>query len=167
MRRILSREGVVATFILLIAIASGSDLVFDVSHGVGNYHLVQEAVLLTIALTLLAYLGYEFRRNRRQLAALKHALAEANTSPAADSPVVGSARHELGAAIAKQFSLWQLTKSEQEVGMLMLKGLTLKEIALLRGTAEKTIRQQASSLYQKAGVSGRHTFAAWFIEDFL
>ena len=37
----------------------------------------------------------------------------------------------------------------------------------LRSTLEKTVRQQASSIYQKAGVSGRHAFAAWFLEDYL
>lgn len=47
--------------------------------------------------------------------------------------------------------------------------MTLTNIGLLvlRGTAEKTIRHQASSVYKKAGVSGRHAFSAWFIEDFL
>ncbi len=34
---------------------------------------------------------------------------------------------------------------------------------LQRNTVEKTVRQQASSIYQKAGVSGRHAFAAWFL----
>lgn len=162
-----SREGFIAAFITLIAIASGGDIVVDISHGVGNYHLIQEALLLFLAVVTLIYLGVEFRRNKRHLASLQQALQEANASPAAESPVVASARHELGAAIAKQFGLWKLTSSEQEVGMLILKGLSLKEIALVRGTAEKTIRQQASSIYQKAGVSGRHTFAAWFIEDFI
>jgi DNA-binding CsgD family transcriptional regulator len=37
----------------------------------------------------------------------------------------------------------------------------------LRGTAEKTIRQQASAIYKKAGVAGRHVFSAWFMEDLL
>jgi DNA-binding NarL/FixJ family response regulator len=53
------------------------------------------------------------------------------------------------------------------VAILLLKGLSFKEIAGVRETREKTVRQQASSIYKKAGVSGRHAFAAWFIEDFL
>jgi len=51
--------------------------------------------------------------------------------------------------------------------MLLLKGLSIKEIAALRETHEKTVRQQASAIYRKAGVAGRHAFAAWFIEDLL
>jgi len=45
--------------------------------------------------------------------------------------------------------------------------LSFKEIAAVRKTLEKTVRQQASSIYKKAGVSGRHEFSAWFIEDIL
>jgi len=32
---------------------------------------------------------------------------------------------------------------------------------------EKTVRQQASAIYSKAGLSGRHAFSAWFIEELL
>jgi DNA-binding NarL/FixJ family response regulator len=73
----------------------------------------------------------------------------------------------LSEVIQEQFSEWQLTAGEQEVALLLLKGLSFKEIAALRNTLEKTVRQQASGIYRKAGVTGRHAFAAWFIEDFL
>lgn len=49
---------------------------------------------------------------------------------------------------------------------MLLKGLSFKEIAVVRDTVEKTVRQQASALYRKSGLSGRHELAAWFIEDF-
>ncbi len=51
--------------------------------------------------------------------------------------------------------------------MLLLKGLSFKEIAAIRSTREKTVRQQASQLYAKAGVNRRYAFSAWFFEDFL
>lgn len=51
--------------------------------------------------------------------------------------------------------------------MLLLKGLSFKEIASVRDTMEKTVRQQASTIYEKANVSGRHVFSAWFMEDLL
>ena len=63
--------------------------------------------------------------------------------------------------------MWGLTKSEQEVAMLLLKGLSFREISEVRDTKEKTVRQQASSIYVKANVDGRHEFAAWFLEDFM
>ena len=78
-----------------------------------------------------------------------------------------AARHDLAKVLQSQFEEWRLTQTEKEVAMLLLKGLSFKEIAAVRSTLEKTVRQQASSIYKKAGVSGRHEFSAWFIEDFL
>jgi len=78
-----------------------------------------------------------------------------------------SARHEYSNVIHTQFEQWVLTPSEQEVAMLLLKGLSFKEISGVRNTKEKTVRQQASVIYSKASVEGRHEFAAWFLEDFI
>jgi len=154
-------------FLALVAIASGGDLLADLTQGATRRHLLQETGMLTLALATLVWLAWDHHRQAKQLRALNRALDEIRAMPAPPAPGVSDARHQLGKAILDQFNLWQLTKSEKEVGLLLLKGYSLKEIALLRGTAEKTIRQQASSIYQKSGVSGRHAFSAWFIEDLL
>src|SRR4051812_1489802 len=73
----------------------------------------------------------------------------------------------LGEAIDRQFSTWKLTEAEREVGLLILKGLSLKEIAGARVTSERTIRAQARSIYAKAGLSGRAALSAFFLEDLL
>lgn len=73
----------------------------------------------------------------------------------------------LGDAIDIQFSRWNLTEAEREVALLLLKGLSLKEIAAVRATSERTIRAQAQSLYSKAGLSGRASLSAFFLEDLL
>ena len=51
----------------------------------------------------------------------------------------------LGEAIDRQFLTWKLTEAERDVGLLILKGLSLKEIAAVRVTSERTIRAQARS----------------------
>jgi DNA-binding NarL/FixJ family response regulator len=73
----------------------------------------------------------------------------------------------LGEAIDRQFSAWKLTEAERDVGLLILKGLSLKEIAAARVTSERTIRAQARSIYAKAGLSGRAALSAFFLEDLL
>lgn len=161
------RDKLLIGFLVLVALASGGDLLADLSHGSGIGHLLQEAVILTITLVCLAWLMLDYRSKARQLEQLRIELEEARNLPLQNAPQISAARHQLGQAIVEQFASWQLTTSEREVGLLLLKGCSLKEIALLRGTAEKTIRQQASSIYQKSGVSGRHAFSAWFIEDLL
>lgn len=73
----------------------------------------------------------------------------------------------LGEAIESQFSRWNFTEAEKEVALLLLKGLSLKEIAAVRSTTERTIRAQAHALYAKAGLTGRASLAAFFLEDLL
>jgi DNA-binding CsgD family transcriptional regulator len=73
----------------------------------------------------------------------------------------------LGDAIETQFSRWNLTEAEREVALLLLKGLSLKEVADVRATSERTIRAQARSLYSKAGLTGRAALSAFFLEDLL
>jgi DNA-binding CsgD family transcriptional regulator len=73
----------------------------------------------------------------------------------------------LGEAIDAQFSRWNLTEAEREVALLLLKGLSLKEIAAVRATTERTVRAQARSLYSKAGLTGRAALSAFFLEDLL
>ncbi|MBT1443313.1 DNA-binding response regulator [Shewanella sp. JM162201] len=161
------RDSLIIALLLLVMLASGQDLYADLNSGASRLHLVQEGVLLLTATLLLGWILLSLRRQKSEIDNLRSALAEAKSLKLPDDKEFQDTRHRLSALISNQFSSWDLSQSEKEVGLLLLKGLSLKEIALLRGTAEKTIRQQASAVYKKAGVSGRHGFAAWFIEDFL
>jgi DNA-binding CsgD family transcriptional regulator len=73
----------------------------------------------------------------------------------------------LGEAIDAQFSRWNLTEAEREVALLLLKGLSVKEISAVRVTSERTIRAQSAALYAKAGLTGRAALSAFFLEDLL
>ena len=65
----------------------------------------------------------------------------------------------------RQFEDWGMTAAEREIGMLILKGLSHKEVASLRGTSEATVRQQAQSIYNKSNLPGKTAFSAYFLED--
>lgn len=71
----------------------------------------------------------------------------------------------LKAGVDQQFRDWQMTPAEREVGLLLLKGLTHREIASLRASSEATVRQQAQSIYRKANLPGKTAFVAYFLED--
>jgi DNA-binding CsgD family transcriptional regulator len=73
----------------------------------------------------------------------------------------------LGEAIEAQFSRWNLTEAEREVALLLLKGLSHREIATVRAVSERTVREQARSIYAKAGLTGRAALSAFFLEDLL
>ena len=74
---------------------------------------------------------------------------------------------ELLGVMRNQFLQWGLSPSESEVALLLIKGLSMKEIAEARRVKEKTVRQQATSIYSKSGYAGRHELAAHFIEDLM
>ncbi len=73
----------------------------------------------------------------------------------------------LAESIDVQLDEWQMTPSEKDVAWFIIKGYRFSEIARLRGVKETTSRLQATSLYAKAGVSGRSEFVAEIIQSLL
>lgn len=73
----------------------------------------------------------------------------------------------LSASILQQFHEWGLSDSEVDVAFLLIKGFSSQEIAKARSTTEKTVREQASSIYRKSGINGRAELSAFFLEDLL
>jgi len=167
MLRLFSKEFVTVLIFILVILASAGDLASDLMEGVNTAHVIQEAVILSVAILALAWIIHNIREQGEEIKQLNQQLEEARNLPVPSNEKLVVARKTLAEIMAAQFEEWGLSTSEKEVGQLLLKGLSLKEIAMVRGTAEKTIRQQASSIYQKANLPGRHAFSAWFIEDFL
>ena len=144
------------------------DIIYDYREGASLAHLAIEFALIVASFILITILSMGIWKESRSNRQLKAELASVSKpSLPAQSPSVAAARHDLAMVLQSQCEEWRLTRTEKEVAMLLLKGLSFKEIAAVRSTLEKTVRQQASSIYKKAGVSGRHEFSAWFIEDFL
>ncbi len=69
--------------------------------------------------------------------------------------------------VRKRFREMGLSPAETEVAWFLLKGMSLSEIAALRGTREGTVRAQSTALYRKAGVSGKAQFVSLILEDLL
>jgi len=74
---------------------------------------------------------------------------------------------KLFAIINREFDGWKLTDSEKEIAILLIKGLSMREISELRDVKEKTIRQQATNIYAKSGYSNRSELASHFIQDLI
>ncbi len=130
------------------------DIVSDLlSNDDGIFHIAIElAVFLAISIVLF----YE----------LQHAKSLAKKIEIEKSKTARLAG-ELLSVMREQFSKWSLTPSESEVALLVIKGLSMKEIAAARNVKEKTVRSQATSIYAKSGYTGRHELAAHFIEDLM
>jgi DNA-binding CsgD family transcriptional regulator len=162
-----TRDHLTLALLLFVVLASAIDIATDLGHGAPVAHLVQEGVLMAGGVGLLGWIVVDLRRQAQRIRWLEAELAAAREQAERRSPELEQARERLGIAIEAQFRDWGMTASEQAVGWLLLKGLSIKEIAGLRATHEKTVRQQASAIYRKTGLPGRHAFVAWFIEDLL
>ena len=163
----LSKESVLVAVLAFVVLASGLDLYTDLSHGASNSHIAKEASIVVLSTLFIIWILYAQHQQAVDIEKLTEELAQADKTRNTASEYILSARKKLNEVITQQFNDWNLTNSEKEVGWLLLKGLSLKEISVIRETLEKTVRQQASAIYKKAGLSGRHAFSAWFIEDLL
>lgn len=65
----------------------------------------------------------------------------------------------------QRFADWRLSPAERDVALFSIKGMSVAEIAALRGTSEGTVKAQAAAVYRKAGVGNRHQLLSLFIED--
>lgn len=69
--------------------------------------------------------------------------------------------------IDAKFDDWNLTASEREVALMLIKGFSVQEIGEVRNTRPGTIKSQSNSIYRKANVRGRNELIADFVEDLL
>lgn len=158
----------------LMACLSAVDLVSDLREGTTLSHVAVEGMILLFGFfgaALVARKLTNVTRLARAASAEARSLArELAQSTAEAERWRGEARdlmRGLSQAIDEQFDRWQLSPAEKEVGLLLLKGLSHREIAEARSVTEATARQQARAVYKKAGLSGRHDLAAFFLEDLM
>lgn len=68
---------------------------------------------------------------------------------------VGMASAALQTVIDSNFDDWKLTASERDVAALMVKGLSISEIANVRGSAEGTVKAHLNAIYRKSNARNR------------
>jgi len=123
--------------------------------------------LALLSLLLVAGLLYQRHRAHQREEGLQHAYEQATGEVLQHTEELERALADVHTHIEREFEKWNLTLAEQEIALLLLKGLRLKDIADSRGTSERTVRQQAQAVYKKAGLEGRFELAAYFIEDVM
>lgn len=136
------------------------DVVMDAAAGGAPAHLAMEAFAALIALYALSVLLRDWRNSRRRVAQLDE---EAAVWKQRSKKWIDGLAQE----IDQQMTRWTFTPSEKDVAFLLIKGLSTKEIAAVRGRSIQTVRTQTASIYAKSGLSGRTQLAAWFLEDLV
>lgn len=70
-------------------------------------------------------------------------------------------------ALGIYFDRWGLTPTERDVALFTIKGMSIAEVARLRGSAEGTVKSHLNAIYKKAEVTGRGAFLALLIDDLM
>jgi DNA-binding NarL/FixJ family response regulator len=157
MKNIPSKK-IVLVALVYILFSNAIPFVKDIMEGDNLMHLLHEGVIAFLCIIAIYIVWRETAISNRYTQNLQ----QTNKTYSKQIKIF---KNELFKVLEIQFEQWSLSKSEQEVALLLLKGLSLKEISQIRGTKEKTIRQQASTIYQKSNLKGRHELSAYFLED--
>jgi DNA-binding NarL/FixJ family response regulator len=151
------------TFVVLV----GLDLINDYSDGGTGTHLILEGILLAISGGVFAHGIKQLAQARQKIELLTSDVEKLNEEKEKWKGETRQLLAGLSVKIESQFAHWKLTPAETEVGFLLLKGFSLKEIADIRTTKLKTVQQQSQAIYQKTGLASRSELAAFFLEDLL
>lgn len=154
---------------IFIGLLAAIDIFADIQEGTESVHIVIEGIVFTIsiigALAISLRLLKEAKQSRLMVKKMGQELQKHREEATEWRNETQALLQGLGTSINNQFERWDLTPSEKEIALFLLKGLSHKEVAYIREVSEVTARQQARSIYKKAGLSGRHDLAAFFLED--
>lgn len=153
--------------LLGVVVGGLTDLYLDDPGTWWSLHVLVEVGIVALSLGLALYLLREWSRTeealeRRQQQLERHREERDRWRQRARTFLRG-----LGREIDRQFDAWDLTPSEKEVALLLVKGYSHKEIAEKTGRSERTSRQHAGSVYAKADLSGRAELAAFFLQGLM
>jgi DNA-binding CsgD family transcriptional regulator len=154
-------------FAVVVMVGTGTDLIEEYAQGEPAKQMWDDLALFLLGGVVVWRIVVDLWRQRQSIAQLESTLANVRGELAKLDTQSSALASQYGEVMQRQFERWKLTRSEQEVSVCLLKGLSFKEISAVRNTSERTVRQQAAMVYQKAGLAGRHELAAWFFEDML
>lgn len=143
------------------------DIVTNLNAGIPLPHIFHEVILLIIGAGAIAWQLKVIWKKNQHISELSAELLDTKKEYQDWKDRSFTSATHIRQLIDQQFGLWHLSHSEKEVALLLIKGFSMKEIADFRNTHEKTVRQQATSIYKKSNLSGRQELAAFFLEDIL
>jgi DNA-binding CsgD family transcriptional regulator len=143
----------IALALLSITVLTIIDLIMDWPHALSIFHFAVELGIVMVCFSLALYLASISYRT--------HRMAQDSRSD------LQQHMDGLSKRIDQQLRDWGLTPAEYNTAILLIKGLSHKEIAAICGRGERTVRQHSVAVYRKAGLAGRAQLSAYFMEDLL
>ena len=139
------RPTLVIVLVVVQVVCAGvflADVVSDVGELQGSWWPMLPEALASIALLLgIAFEVIYLKQLLQRKASLENSVKLASSS--------------LQTVIESHFDAWNLTPAERDVAALMVKGLSISEIANVRGSAEGTIKAHLNAIYRKSDARNR------------
>ncbi|MEX0945394.1 MAG: LuxR C-terminal-related transcriptional regulator [Balneolaceae bacterium] len=158
---------IIAAILFVIAVLASIDIYNDYYEGVAFWHITFESIVGFISLAGVFYLVQGRFRLQHSLAKEQKYSKDLQAEAQKWKQVSKKYIKGLSVEIENQLDHWDLTEAEKEVSFLLLKGLSNKEVAGVRGTSVQTVRSQTNAIYSKSGLKGRSELSAFFLEDLL
>ena len=98
------KETVLILIFAIVVVASGADLVADLSHGADTDHIVKEVIVVSISTIAITWLLWGLHQQRLEIRSLQQELETANSPQSTPKKYVLEARKKLGNVITQQFS---------------------------------------------------------------
>ncbi|HSF91460.1 MAG TPA: helix-turn-helix transcriptional regulator [Paracoccaceae bacterium] len=118
-----------------------------------SFHILVE---LIATLTLIGAIVFEFGM-------LRDMLSQADRL----NRGIRAASGAMQEVLEEYFKIWGLTPSEIEIAIFTIKGMSVAEIAGMRGSAEGTIKTHLHNIYRKSGLSGRGQLISLLVDDLI
>ncbi len=167
MKKLHIKDLILILMLLIVIVINTTDFLKDILHKDEWLHIALEIMTVFLSIWGIVMLVQAIKGRIQEIENLNQKVVDVENDLELTHSKLKQIGQEYSKYIHKQFDVWDLTQSEKEVALALLKGLSFKEIAEIRNTKEKTVRQQASTIYRKSRVTGRHEFSAWFFEDML
>lgn len=133
-------------------------IVLEVINGIPDWRTNKLALLVRIVVALGLVLGTTLGWR-----ALRHSILKTRET----ERKLKDASNAFMDVMTEHFDQWELTPAERDVALFSLKGMTVNQIAELRGTSNGTVKAQTNAIYRKAGVNGRPQLMSVFIDDLI
>lgn len=147
-----------------IALAEGVETVFDLATEGLSVHAAMDLAMIPLVLVGVYYIASTASKSVQTAREhMEQAQADLTDFRQKNENILLKMR----SAVHEQFAAWKLSRAEVRVAELLIRGYSSKEIAEELGKSERTVRNQAISLYRKAGLTGRGDLSAFFLSDIM
>jgi len=137
MKNLKIKDIILIVMLLIVIIINTADFLKDIGQGDEWMHIGLEILTVCLSLWGIFMLVNSIKKRSLEIDLLSQQVEQANSDLELTHHKLKKIGREYSKYLHKQFEAWELTPSEKEVALVLLKGLSFKEIAELRNTKEK------------------------------